>query len=228
MSHHHDSRLGQFPQLQAYWAGDVGAAARLPRLPSLPAAQLGARVLVAGSNLGGDTVVLRLTHPRRRNDAVEIPIRAADRNDRELRLTIPDDPAARNAWSCGVHLAQARVDRGGSTQRSNSIPLVVAPRVTAIVPNPAARVGGDATLTIICHPKVLPEQSASLLIGDRELPAKPFGHATDSLEFFVEHAPPVADQPVRIRVDGVDSFPFRYEPVAGCFVFDEMQTVTIT
>jgi hypothetical protein len=223
-----DPRLGPFPQLQAYWAGEIGTAARIPRLPSLPAAQLGTRVLVAGSNLGGDTVVLRLIHPRRRNDVIEIPVRAADRNDRELRLTIPDDPAARSVWSCGVYLAQARVGRGGPIQHSNSIPLVIAPRVTAIAPNPVARVAGDARVTVICHPKVLPVQSATLLIGNREVAARRFSLPTDSLEFIVDDAPALADQPVRIRVDGVDSFPFCYDPIAGGFVFDDTQRVTIT
>jgi hypothetical protein len=222
-----DTRLGPFPQLQAYWAGEVSAAARIPRLPSFPAAQLGARVLVAGANLGGDTVMLRLTHPRR-TGATEITVRTADRNDRELRLTLPDDAAAQDAWSCGVYSAQARVDRGGPIQGSNSIPLVIAPRVTGIAPNPAARVDGDATLSITCHPKVLPGQSATLLIGDREIAATPIVNPTDTLEFVVEDAPALADQLVRIRVDGVDSFPFRYDPVASGFVFDDTQRVTIT
>jgi hypothetical protein len=222
-----ETRLGPFPQLQAYWAGEFAAAGRIPRLPSFPAAQLGTRVLVAGSNLGGDMVALRLSHPRRRNDAIEIPIHAVDRNDRELRLTIPDDAAARNAWSCGVYSAQARVDRGGPIQGSNSIPLVIAPRVTGIAPNPVARIGGDAALTVICHPKVLPEQSVVLLIGDREVAALPFASPTDSIEFVVEDASALADQLVRIRVDGVDSFPFRYDPVVGAFVFDDAQRVTI-
>ncbi len=220
--------LGPFPQLQAYWAGEVATAARIPRLPSLPAAQLGSRVLVAGSHLEGNTVVLRLIHPRRRNDVIEIPVRAADRNDRELRLTIPDDPAARNVWSCGVYLAQARVNRGGPIQGSNSIPLVIAPRVLAIAPNPVARIGGDAMLTLICHPRVLPGQSSILLIGDREVAARPFALPTDSLEFDLEDAPALADAPVRLRVDGVDSFPFHYDPLVGGFVFDDMQRVTIT
>lgn len=212
--------------MQAYWAGEVAAAARIPRLPSLPAAQLGTRVLVAGTNLAGDAVSLRFTHPRRAG-AQEILIPAADRNDRELRFTLPSDAAARDAWSTGVYAVQARVDRGGPMQGSNSIPFIVAPHVSAIAPNPAVRIGGAVTLTVTCHPKVLPDQTATLRLGDRDIAAQPHTNPSDTLEIFIANVSALADQLFRVRIDGIESFPLRYDAGVGGFVFDDSQRVTI-
>ncbi len=207
--------------------GAPASSERKPRLPSYPGAQLGTRIILEGANLGGDSVVVRFAHPRLAA-AQEIDVGPQDRTPNELRLTLPDDAAAQDAWVAGIYSVSAICKRGSSELPANVVPLVLSPHVTAVSPNPASPAGGNVTLTITCRPKVLPKQSAVLMLADREVSAQPHGAATDTLTFVIESAPQVTQQLVRLRVDGVDSFPFRYDETTGGFVFDDPQRATIT
>ena len=44
----------------------------------------------------------------------------------------------------------------------------------------------------------------------------------------IEDAPALTDALLRLRVDGVDSLPFRYDPATHGFVFDDAQRISIT
>ncbi len=232
-----DTRIGPFPRLDSMWVGSPAAAARRPRLPSLPNAQLGTQLVLAGGNLGGDAVRLRVMHvPLQPNSgdivllpAREVDIAAADRSADEIRFDIPDDAAAQTDWTAGIYGVVAIVKRGGASQPATSaLPLALAPRVTAIQPNPAARSGsGDVTLQITCKPRVLEAQAALLLLADREVASEPFAGSTDALTFIVRNAPLLTGALVRLRVDGVDSLPFKFDETSGRFVFDDQQRITI-
>ncbi len=219
--------LGPFPQLDSWWSGAPAAAARVPRIASFPATQLGDRLLITGATLGGDEVRLQFQHPRL-PVATGTLIPVADRDESELRVTLPDDAAAQDQWAAGIYAVTVSVKHGGEEHTSNVLPLVFAARVTDIQPNPAARVGGDVSLTITCRPKVLEHQLVYLLLGGREIAAEPFAGASDTLVFQIRNAPAVTDELIRIRVDGVPSLPFRYDTITGAFVFDTSQRVTIT
>jgi hypothetical protein len=219
--------LGPFPQLDSWWAGAAGSEMRRPRLPSYPGAQLGDRLLVAGSTLGGDEVRLKFQHSRI-SAAVEALIPPVDRDATELRLVLPNDAAAQDQWAAGIYSITARVKRGSEERASNVMPLVVAPRINNIQPNPAARSAGDVTLTITCGPKILPAQSATLLLAGREVAANSLTAPSDTLVFEVEDAPALTNEPLRIRVDGVPSLPFLFDAMTGGFIFDPAQRVTIT
>ncbi|HEU4778494.1 MAG TPA: DUF4255 domain-containing protein [Steroidobacteraceae bacterium] len=219
--------LGQFPQLDSWWAGALAAAARIPRVASFPAAQLGDRLLLTGATLGGDEVQVRFKHPRLAA-ATNSVIPVADRGAGELRLTLPDDATALDEWASGIYSVTVIVEKGGVERISNVMPLVFAPRVTDIQPNPAVRVGGDVSLTVTCRPKVLKDQPAFLLLGGREIAAEPLAGASDSLVFEIPDAPEVNNELVRIRVDGVHSLPFKYDTATSGFAFDPSQRVTIT
>lgn len=222
-----DTQVGPFPQLNGYWAGAAAAAARRPRPPSFPAAQLGTRLRIAGANLGGDSVRIHFSHPDL-SAAQEIALPPDDRDASELRLALPDDAAAQDAWAAGVYRVVTRVERGDLEHSSNVLPVALAPRVTAIQPNPASGAGGTVTLTVTCRPKVLPAQSATLLLEDREVAAQPRSAPSALLVFDVESAPVVSGIPIRVRIDGIDSLPVVYDAVTGEFVFDDSQRVTIT
>lgn len=223
-----DTRIGPFPQLEAYWAGAPAAAIRRPRIPSYPGAQLGARLIVSGSNLGGDVVALRFSHPEL-TPMQTLEVAASERSPGELRVTLPDDAAAQDAWAVGVYNVTASFDRGGTTTVSNMLPIVLAPRVVSIAPRPAPRdVGGTVTLTVVCRPKVLARQSAILLLADRQVAAQAHNASTDTLTFVVDAAPALNRQLVSLRIDGIDSLPFKQDDATGTFVFDDEQRVTIT
>lgn len=217
---------GAFPTLGAAWIGFVASADRQPRPPSLRAAPLGARVVIAGDHLGGDDVTLSFRHPSRPEQRIGIP--AEDRDGGLLRLTLPDDAAAANAWAAGLYGVVATVTSGGSSAVSAIWPFLVAPRIVAIVPNPVARVAGAATLTVTVVPTVRQDQRATLLLASIETASRPRGGDTDTLVFDLDPAPALVDALVRVRVDGVESQPWVLDADHGTFVFDAAQRVTIT
>lgn len=222
-----DTRIGPFPRLDSWWAGAAAAADRAPRPPSLPVAQLGVRLVLEGANLGGDTVAVRFAHPRL--PAQELDVAVEDRDVRKLAVALPDDAPAQAAWAAGIYTVTASLQRGATVQSSNVVPIALAPHVTAIQPNPAARDGnGAVSLQLTCRPQVLPAQSAALLLADREVQAQALAAPSDTLTFDIDNAPVLSDAPVRLRVDGVDSMPFRYDEPTRGFVFDDQQRITIT
>jgi hypothetical protein len=125
-----------------------------------------------------------------------------------------------------VWAVAARIVRSGEPDRTtNEIPLAVAPRISSIAPNPAARVGGDVTLTIVMRPQVRPAQRAALLLGAREVLSAAIVAPTDTLVFDVEEAV-AGDHFVRLRVDGIDSNLIDRSTTPP--TFDQAQRVTVT
>jgi Pvc16 N-terminal domain len=225
-----DTRLGTLPQLGDAWVGWPDSAARQPRPPSLRAPQLGARLIVQTSPLAADSVVLRLTHPQRPLIEWTVPWPVTDPQARpnELALDLPDDAAAQTDWAAGLYSVVLAATRDGRTSESPVWPLLLAPRIMAITPNPVARVADVATLGVTCRPQVQPLQAVSLRIGELEVPAEPRVAATDTLSFVIDPAPALTAQLVWLRVDGALSQPVALDPVSGQFVFDDAQRVTIT
>lgn len=222
-----DTRIGPFPRLETWWAGAAAAADRAPRPPSLPVAQLGVRLVLEGANLGGDSVTLRFAHPRL--PVQEIELASSERDVRKLAVTLPDDAPAQGAWAAGIYTVTASLQRGSATQSSNVVPVALAPHVTAIQPNPAARGGdGAVSLQVTCRPQVLPAQSAVLLLADREIQAQALAAPSDTPTFHIDNAPVLDGALIRLRVDGVDSMPFKYDEPTRGFVFDDQQRITIT
>ncbi len=222
-----DTIIGPFPRLDSWWAGAAAAAERAPRLPSFPAAQLGALLMLEGSNLGGETVSVRFSHPRLA--VQELEVAAEDRDLRKVAVSLPDDVPAQAAWAAGIYTVTARLQRGANEQSSNVVPIPLGPHVTAVQPNPAPRDGsGAVTLQVTCRPQVLPSQSAALLVTDREIQAQALGAPSDTLTFAIQNAPVLNGALVRVRVDGVDSMPFKYDEASRGFVFDDQQRTTIT
>jgi hypothetical protein len=80
-------------------------------------------------------------------------------------------------------------------------------------------------LNLTCSPQVLPEQRASVVLGEREILAQPRTSKTSQLQF-VNPAAAVGEQFVRLRVDGVETLLVNRS--ATLPVFDATQKVTIT
>src|SRR5262249_5735545 len=144
-------------------------------------------------------------------------------NPEQVSVQIPDDPPR---WPCGMYAVSVSIEKAGRPGRTtNDLPFLLAPRI-AISPDPAPRdANGSVTLTISCRPAVRSEQRTALLLGDREVPARPRTATTDRLTFVVTAAP-VGDSWVRLRVDGVDSL--LVDRTKTPPVFDPTQKVTIT
>lgn len=188
-----------------------------------PSVRLGEMLTLAGQRLQGDEVVFRFEH--RLLDEPHTLAPAGTATATSAALPIPNDAAN---WPAGFYTAAALVSTIAPPrqQASNRLPLTLAPEILTISPNPAARdAQGDVTLTVTCRPQVRPEQTVSLLLGDREVPAEPFAAQTNSVTFTVEDAAPGAHF-IRLRVDGVDSLLVDRSVVPP--VFDDSQQVTIT
>jgi len=137
-------------------------------------------------------------------------------------------PNVAASWPAGFYTAAIAVQRPSDTFRraTNAASFALAPRITAIAPDPAPRtVNGDVTLTLTVVPDVLPEQRAALLLGGREILANPHPAQAGQLTFAVKDVAPAA-YPVRLRLDGVDSILVDRSAVPPRF--DPTQRVTIT
>jgi hypothetical protein len=181
---------------------DVGVPARQP------AARLGDTLTVTGAGLFGDSLVVRFNNP-----TLAAPIDVPPATATAGVLTVPlrsvaaTDPST---WAVGVYTLSVVAVRNGRELPSNGLPFPLAPRITTTPLATAAGAGGTRTLTLACSPLVRPSQRASVLLGDREVVAAARGAATDPLVFDVTDVPasPPSGYVVRLRVDGVDSFPF--------------------
>jgi hypothetical protein len=215
--------------------GIISQPGLIPPFPSidqltLPARQnairLGETFVISGHHLDGATVQVRLTNPHNPQLAgAKILVPEAGATSTEIKVTLPDQPAE---WLAGVHVVAVVVRKPDEvTDRvTNELPLLLAPRIAAIAPNPATRdAAGDVTLTLTCRPQVGPDQRASLLLGDREIRAESRTAPTGNLSFNIAAATS-GDYFLRLRVDGVDSL--LIDKSATVPVFDPLQKVTIT
>ena len=109
-----DTRLGPFPALDDYDITAADAPLSGPSLPSYQSAQLGLRVTLRGRNLGGDSVLIRFSHPRLGDLDITVP--PSDRTSDAVRVVIPNDAPAQTAWAAGIYLVSARIANGGVTR----------------------------------------------------------------------------------------------------------------
>jgi hypothetical protein len=239
-----DTVVGPFPMLD-----------EIRRPPQTrPGFQFGDLAILTGRNMGGEVVLVRLVHPLRPRRVILLTPRPGSnesrleidlRGGRELNLDdgteidLTDDAVGLTIWAAGFYQVTVESVNSGSPPRlSNTLPLALSPRVTAITPNPATRDANDnVTLTLTCRPQVLPIQHARLILGGREIPAEDHEAMTDTLSFKIVDAP-TGNFVARLRIDGVDSLPIviplpdpqdppnlqrRPQPP----IFDPAQTVTI-
>ncbi len=224
-----ETLLGPFPLLETLHIGVPEEADLQPRPPSYPGAQLGLLLTLTGRNLGGTAARVRFSHPRL--PVQEITVAERDRSATSLQLVFPDDATAQTAWAAGLYSVTALIGGPGDTWRAtNALALPFAPQITSILPGRTlTRDGnGDVTLTLQCRPQLLPEQNATLLLVDREVPAEPHPNATDTVTFVIKQAPVVKDCLIWLRVDGVNSLPIKRQGTPPGFVFADDQRITLS
>jgi hypothetical protein len=182
-----------------------------PPFPSLTAiglperqrnATLGTLLTIQGNHLDGSGIIVEAAHPRLPG-ALPLTLQPGG-TDLVLSAKIPVLP---NAWAAGFYSLTVRLTKTGETfeRSTNALPFALAPEITN---TSVARTGDDVKVTLKCRPEVLPEQRASLLIGDREVVAPVRTAALAELEFAAgTSARPISAGKyfVRLRVDGVDS-----------------------
>jgi hypothetical protein len=173
----------------------------------------GETLTLRGANLSGSTVSVRVRHQLMQSDRVLAPLAGATAT--EVRVVFPDEPANLPAgfYTVAVEVGTEEAAHPGVTftRTTNRLAFALAPSITSQMPAEALRDDdGLAALTLTCKPQVRPGQRASLMLGDREIPAQGFDDPTDTLDFEFGNPTP-ADAPgevvsvARLRVDGVDS-----------------------
>ncbi len=238
-----DTLLGPFPVLESAYFGMPQDRIMMPRPLSLPAAQMGCAVIAKGRNLGGETVILRFQHTRRdlktsadKELLQELIVAQGDLSASELKVLLPQpgsDPS-QDDWAPGVYTVTAVEKRSGSDRdcTSNSLPFAFSPIIAKIEPPNPIPINGDGkvTVTITCQPRVHKGQQAVLLLAGREIVGTTAAANPDKVIFVVENAPAVTNELIRLRVDGVESMPFKRldDPPPVRFEFDDNQRVTIT
>lgn len=180
-------------------------------------ALLGDQLNLTGHHLAGDTVTMRFSHPLLTTDH-EILVLPGDRTETKITVTLPNLPAE---WPAGFYKIAALITKAGQQDRTtNEIPFMLMPSIDDIDIDP-----NSYQATVTCIPEVLPDQSASLLMGDREFKAESHPNKTDTLTFFLTDVSAGEKYFVRLRIDGVDTplIDLSKEPP----VFDSSYEVTI-
>jgi hypothetical protein len=220
-----DTSLDRVPRLGEARIGFAGMPERQPPLASLPAAALGTLVRIRGTDLDGDLVELTFVHTE--HPPITLVIPPAQRTATELSFAIPDTVPAASAWACGLYRVTVRVEREGKEVTGPVWPLLLAPRLKALTPNPTGPVGANLAVTATVVPLVLPSQKAVMRVGRVEVAAKARVAATDPLVFALKPAPALAAAVARLIVDGVESTPAVVDSVSGEFAFDDAQRLTV-
>ncbi len=172
-----------------------GAMPLLERPHAAQAARSGEGVVLTGSGLLGD-VTIRLTQGDRRWD---LPAQASPQGD-QVQLTLP----AQDGPSAGWATVTARLSRAGQSLTSNAVALAIAPRIVSPLPMTAPQRAEGLALELEVSPPVLPQQTASLLLGSREMPVTSRSASGRKLHVTVRGLAP-GTYLLRLRVDGVDS-----------------------
>lgn len=187
-----------------------------------PSARLGDTLTLTGHHLDGDTVTAVFSSRRLPADLDVGPPLSATAE--QVVVRVPDTAPA--DWVAGTFTLALRITRAGQPDRlTNEVPLSVAPLLSGLPQSVGPDPNGTATVAVTVSPPVLPGQRAALLLGDREVSARPHAAPTGTLTFDVPGALP-GQYLVRVRVDGVDSHLVDRTVVPP--VFDATQQVTVT
>ncbi len=193
----------------------TGRETGIPALPSLtppyptlaevlppnqqPSAYLGETVRLVGHHLSGTGVTVVFEHPR-----LSTPLQVAPATSSSTEITAPlqlvpaTDPAN---WPAGIYTVHVALTQNGTDRTTNRLPLALAPRIDSIT---AGTAGTTTTFTVTTAPEVRPQQTASLVVGNREVFAEDHPAQTNTLTFEMEDVA-AGTYYVRLRVDGVES-----------------------
>lgn len=210
--------------------GAMVVAAKAPTLRNLlpprsqAAARLGEDVVIAGDGLSVSDSKVRFTSLRLDNSIELTP--APGNNPGELVVHLPTHAQAPDiVWVPGFYSVAMSVRHPEVPPiTSNELVFALAPRISL---TPLQAPPGDLTLTLTCDPPISLSQRVLLLFGDQQFgPKSPIAAPTNTVEFDVPGAIE-GTYVVRLRIDGVDSIPVKYDGSPPLPIFDPEQQVTI-
>lgn len=192
-----------------------------------PGVRLGAEedsdgdVLTAsGFNLAAGPLSVRVTSPLLSAPVTLTPEPGS--SDTGFRVALPG-PASR--WHAGTFTLSAVLETADRPRYVTAgLPFLLVPRLLSLGYEPPEAPTDVGRIRVTCMPPVWPQQRATLLLGDEELPADPHPVLAGTLTFALP-SPRSGTFPVRLRVDGVDSL--LVDSTATPPVFDPSQRVTL-
>ncbi|MBE1273637.1 DUF4255 domain-containing protein [Enterovibrio baiacu] len=198
-----------------------------------PALQSSARVNdvfdVEGVEMGGVNPRFSLSHLHPSLNIEHTVMAQAGGDARGQSMQVPNAPAV---WASGTYSLLFHQDVAGAAQTSNQLTVQIAPVLT-LPPLNIVRAASSITVTIRVSPHLHPGQQATLWLGSEGASAQEITTATDTLTF-VFSALAAGNYPVRIRVDGVDSWFIERDrpPIAPDFtprppIYDPTQIVVV-
>lgn len=184
-----------------------------------PVVRLGDTVRLPGHHLDGTGHAVVFVHSRFDVTHSVAPDSVAGG---EVTVTIPAGAAAAAAWPAGLYSVQVELTREGEDRTTNRLPLALAPTMD-MGGVTVSTAGTTTTIDVPVAPEVRPGQTASLMVGQQEVPAEDHPTQTGTLTFLLEEEP--GTHFVRLRVDGVESV--LVDRTASPPEFDASQQVTI-
>ncbi|WP_028022106.1 DUF4255 domain-containing protein [Enterovibrio calviensis] len=144
-------------------------------------------------------------------------------------VTLPNAPVN---WAAGHYAMWYSAEINGDTRQSNQVTMQVAPVMT-LPPTSVVRNGQTVIVTLNVTPNVHAGQQASLWLGSEGAQAEAVTVTTNTL-VFVFGPLPAGTYPVRLRIDGADSWFIEKDrpPIAPDFtprapIYDPTQTVVV-
>jgi hypothetical protein len=182
------------------------------------AARLGETLTLTGHKLDGTNQGVSFRHPLWTTSVELSPDTATST---QITVNVKNDPAN---WPAGLYAIEFLVQRPPDNYRrtTNQLSFSLAPTMTI---TPQSALAGVITYTVSCIPDVLPQQRASLLLGDFEVLADSHPTQSATLTFQTTNIAK-GDYFVRLRVDGVDSILVDRAKTPPEFVATQKVTVT--
>lgn len=171
-----------------------------------------------------------------------IPIVPDANTGESITVTIPPD-ITDGKWPYGYYTLSVVITTPNAipgqppqVQTTNALTFALAPQIDMNTQPTATRdATGKVTIMLNSVQQVLPTQNVSLLLNDLEvLPSGVRTVMTNALSFAGQNIP-AGNYLMRLRIDGVDSFPFvrtgypqqPFDPIKNPPVFDPNQRITI-
>lgn len=196
----------------------------------------GDQLVIQGHLLSGTQVNVSFASAAR---TPAIPITPDANTGESITVTIPTDTTTDGKWPYGFYtLSIIFGPPDNPDQTTNSLAIALAPQIDMNTEPTATRdTTGKVTVTLNSVQQVLHTQNVSLLLNELEVPSDVRTAITNSLSFTSlagQNIPP-GNYLMRLRIDGVDSFPFvrtgypqqPFDPIKNPPEFDQNQRITI-
>lgn len=195
-------------------------------------AQAGDEITLHGHHLNGDSMIARFTTSRLPDPILSKALAAVTTTDfSDVKIKIPDDAVDPTKWVPGyytVALVITRTINGKTETRStNELSFALAPKISIVNPVDHKVSDGNFTLTVTSDPTVALEQRVSLLFAAGEVAHATRAAKTDPFAFVIAPtAAMIGANPIRLRVDGVDSMVVDYTKQPPEFLANQKVNIT--